>query len=243
MKKSELSNSLRELIWSALNNSHFYRFAPHGFNILFDIKKHLSPNKIKVVFDVGANIGQSVYRIFHAFPYAETYCFEPVLSTFNQLKENTKRMTNVQCYQLALGSRKEIASVVLDKFSVFNSIEKKIETDSCKNLNIEKVHVDTLNRFCDEHNIENIDYLKIDTEGFDLEVLKGGQKMLDSGRITFIQVEAGMSYTKTEHVPFQQFRLYLENKGYVLFGIYDQILEWNCELRLNFCNAVFVLFT
>jgi FkbM family methyltransferase len=229
------------LIWSALNNSRFYQFVPHGFDVFFDIKKHVSPNKFKVVFDVGANVGQSVYRISHAFPYADIYCFEPILSTFNQLRDNTKRNDHVQCYQLALGSRKETASVALQQNSCLSSLVRKIEMDSGKALNLETVHVDTLNRFCEEHNIEHIDYLKIDTEGFDLEVLKGGQKMLDSGAVTFIQVEAGISYTYKEHIPFQQFRQYLEKKGYVLFGIYEQTLEYTGELRLKYCNAVFVL--
>jgi hypothetical protein len=52
------------------------------------MKKRVSPNKFKIEFDVGVNVGQSIRRISHAFPYAVIYCFEPVLSTFNHLSEN-----------------------------------------------------------------------------------------------------------------------------------------------------------
>jgi FkbM family methyltransferase len=201
----------------------------------------MSSHKFKVVFDVGANVGQSLYRISHAFPYADIYCFEPILSTFNQLRENTSKMTRVQCFHLALGSSSGTTQVVLQNSSLINSLVRTIRESSHKDLNIETVHIDTLDRFCDRHNVEHIDYLKIDTEGFDLEVLKGGNQMLACGRVTFIQVEAGISYTNKEHIPLQQFRQYLEEKGYHLFGIYEQTLEWTGELRLMFCNPVFVL--
>jgi len=201
----------------------------------------VSSHEFKVAFDVGANVGQSVYRIFRAFPHADIYCFEPILSTFNQLKINVKRMTRVQCFQLALGSSKGTTQVVLQNSSLINSLARTIEANAKKDLNLETVQIDTLDRFCDEHKVKHIDFLKIGTEGFDLEVLKGGEQMLTSGRVTFVQVEAGISYTNKEHIPLQQFRQYLEERGYVLFGVYEQTLEWTGELRLKFCNPVFVL--
>jgi hypothetical protein len=49
--------------------------------------------------------------------------------------------------------------------------------------------------------------------------------MLDSGRVTFIQVEAGLSFTKKEHSPLQQIRQYLKENVHVLFGVYEQTLK------------------
>jgi len=227
-------------IWRFLLKSHLYYSLPHGFDVFFDIRRHMSFQKFNVIFDVGANEGQSLYRISHAFPRADIYCFEPIRSTFNQLTNKTKKMNRVHCFQIAFGSTIGTIQVELQNCSLINSLARKTEANSGKNLNFETVHVDTLNRFCDEHNVICIDYLKIDTEGFDLEVLKGGDKLFSSGRVAFVQVEAGLNFANKEHVPFQVLRQYLEDRAYVLFGVYEQTLEWTGELRLRFCNAVFV---
>ena len=51
------------------------------------------------------------------------------------------------------------------------------------------MHVDTIDDFCSANKIPKIDILKIDTEGFDLNVLKGAQQMLSRGQIAFIYTE------------------------------------------------------
>jgi FkbM family methyltransferase len=231
---------VRRTIWRLLLKSGLCCSFPHGFDVFFDIRKLMYSQQFNVVFDVGANEGQSLYRISHAFPRASIYCFEPVRGTFNKLRNNTKRMNRVQCFPVALGSVIGTKQVRLRGCSLLNSLSRKFEPISRKDLNVETVRIDTLNNFCKEHSIGQIDYLKIDTEGFDLEVLKGGYGLLSSGRILFIQVEAGLSFANEEHIPFQVLRKYLEDKNYVLFGIYDQTLEWSGDSRLNFCNAVFL---
>jgi hypothetical protein len=64
--------------------------------------------------------------------------------------------------------------------------------------------------------------------------------MLQGHKITFIQVEAGMNPHNKLHVPLQDFVDYLTPFGYVLFGIYEQHLEWTGEKRLSFSNPVFI---
>ena len=93
---------------------------------------------------------------------------------------------------------------------------------------------------CQAESINYIDILKIDTEGFDIEVLKGASTMLKANQISFIQVEAGMNPHNKLHIPLQQFVDYLTPYGYVLFGIYEQHLEWTGEKRLSFSNPVFI---
>ena len=86
----------------------------------------------------------------------------------------------------------------------------------------ETITLTTLDIYCEERGIEEIGLLKIDTEGFDLEVLKGGAEMLKHQRVSFIQTEAGMTRFNTKHVPFHDQQQVLAEMGYVLFGIYDQ---------------------
>jgi hypothetical protein len=51
------------------------------------------------------------------------------------------------------------------------------------------VHCTTLDSYCNQQRIERIDVLKIDTEGYDLYVLRGSTQMLAKGAIRFVYVE------------------------------------------------------
>lgn len=75
----------------------------HGHRDSTDVKR--SGCRISVVFDVGANVGQSACKFKLAFPGAKIYCFEPVKETFEILKRNVNCWENVKCHQLAFGSR------------------------------------------------------------------------------------------------------------------------------------------
>jgi len=108
-----------------------------------------------------------------------------------------------------------------------------------RHKDVELAEMRTLVSFCQEQGIGEIDFLKIDTEGYDLEVLKGAEQMLDSHQISFIQVEAGMNPSNKKHVSLEKFKEYLEPKEYLLFGIYEQASE-KSNVFLRRCNALFV---
>jgi FkbM family methyltransferase len=213
------------------------KHVPQGFEFYFDLRKHQPGYHPKVVFDVGANTGQTVNKWNKFFPRAEYYCFEPVGSTIATLKQNTVKLKNIHYFQCALGAERKQAEIVLCEDSSLNSF-----VDTVKEIGerTEIVQIHTLDEICKAESINHIDVLKIDTEGFDIEVLKGGTLMLKDNKITFIQVEAGMNPNNKLHVPLQRFVDFLSPYGYVLFGIYEQHLEWTGEKRLAFSNPVFI---
>ena len=213
------------------------KHVPQGFEFYFDLRKYQPDYRPKVVFDVGANTGQTVIKWNKFFPKAEYYCFEPVSATMVALKKNTARFKNIHYYQCALGTERRQAEIILCEDSSLNSF-----IDSVKEIGerTETVQIDTLDGVCQADSINYIDILKIDTEGFDIEVLKGASTMLKANQISFIQVEAGMNPHNKLHIPLQQFVDYLTPYGYVLFGIYEQHLEWTGEKRLSFSNPVFI---
>lgn len=213
------------------------KHVPQGFEFYFDLRKHQPDYHPKTVFDVGANTGQTVTKWNKFFPKAEYYCFEPVSSTMAILKQNTAKFRNIRYYQCALGAERKQAEIVLCEDSSLNSF-----VDTVKEIGerTEIVQIYTLDEICESESIKHIDVLKIDTEGFDIEVLKGATSMLKENNITFIQVEAGMNPGNKLHVPLQGFVDFLTPYGYVLFGIYEQHLEWTGEKRLAFSNPVFI---
>lgn len=213
---------------------------PHGVSVFSDVQKRLPAAPMTTIFDVGANVGQTATRLTRLFPQSKIYSFEPMIESYRELVRATCRQPNVSCHHLALGDEPGEARMALDEdWSVNNTLIREISEASNGDA-IDPVLVDTLDRFCITNKINQIDYLKIDTEGYDLKVLQGATGLLHEQRIGLIQVEAGMTRLNTKHVPFQEFQLFLESRGYLLFGIYDQRPEWTGEARLRFSNPVFI---
>jgi hypothetical protein len=106
-------------------------------------------------------------------------------------------------------------------------------------LGSEVVPVTTVDRFAAEHGIGAIDLLKVDAEGYDLQVLHGAASMLDRSAIRFVLSEIGWHRGDSRHVLFDEMRDFLAPKGFSVYGIYDQQLEWSGENRLRYANVCF----
>jgi FkbM family methyltransferase len=225
-----------------LTNTHIYRIHPRGFDIIHDITTSFPMYRVSVVFDVGANVGQSSIIYLNRFPNSHIYCFEPVNETFRQLQTNLKGNERVTCYRFALGSSRKNGLMVLQGNSdMFFLLDHSKQPFMIEGASTEPIEVVTLDEFCHSKKIDHINYLKIDTEGGDLEVLKGGEKMLTDQRIDFVEVEAGMNPKNKWHVPFEELKKFLELNQYFLFGIYEQVSEWPTrESHLRRTNPVFV---
>jgi FkbM family methyltransferase len=215
---------------------------PRGIDFVQDITASFPMYRVDIVFDVGAYDGDTSKIYLARFPSSHIYCFEPVGDTFHHLQENFKGNARVDCYKLALGSSKSKGKMVLqgspDSFFLLGQSKESPMNNS---VATESVDIVTLDEFCHNKRIDHINYLKIDTEGGDLDVLKGGVKMLTEQRIDLVEVEAGMNPSNTWHVPFEALKEFLESHRYFLFGIYEQVNEWPTrEPHLRRTNPIFI---
>ena len=202
-----------------------------------DLGRDLPRFQPTVILDVGANVGQSAARFRAAYPLAEIFCFEPVQATYLSLRDAVAGDPRIHCHHVALGSQQGTATLVLDGTSDRSRIEPGLPTDTTS----ETVPVDTLSNFCTQKEIPQISYLKIDTEGHDLEVLRGGESLLAEARVDVLEVEAGMSPDNHLHVPISELVTYLEGFGYRLFALYEQVPEWQTgRPQLRRTNPVFI---
>lgn len=219
-----------------------YPLLPRGIDIFKDIKYNLPVIHLDTIFDIGANMGQSTEKYRRFFPHAQIFCFEPVKDTYRQLQRKFENSKNIQCYNLAFAEHRGKGEMVLQDKSdlafLLNSCNKNLLDVKSRTDEVDVVSIDY---FCGSKGINHINYLKIDTEGGDIDVLKGAEQMLNEHKIDIIEVEAGMNYKNKRHVPFELLKNHLEYRKYLIFGIYEQKNEWlTKEPQLRRANTVFI---
>lgn len=159
------------------------------------LKTDLSDTGKVCVLDVGANIGQFLNMLSHELPAytADIHAFEPVRHTFETLQSNEPENQNIILNNLALAENERSGEIYYDtEGSGLASLTKRDITHIGKDFDkSEKVRINTLDKYCSEHNIEKINLLKLDVEGHELDVLKGARNMLKKNRIHIITFEFG----------------------------------------------------
>ncbi|MFU8781179.1 MAG: FkbM family methyltransferase [Kiritimatiellia bacterium] len=211
-----------------------YSLRAHGRDDIHDLRR--VGGEFNMIFDVGANIGQSVRKFKRAFPGAVIHSFEPVSTVYATLQSEVGMLDKLHLHRLALGAVSGRAQI---RVRANNTMHTMVKVNDA--VYEETVEVQTVDLFCSTSGISGIDLLKIDVEGFDLEVLRGAVSMLQAGAIRFVLVECGYDPDDTRHSYFESVRAFLYPFGYRLFGVYEQQLEYGGELRLRFANVCFCM--
>ena len=156
--------------------------------------KMAMPKSRQVVFDVGANRGQYTAEIRRNYSNARVIAFEPNPSSFAELVHMFGSDSNVMCRNIGLGS--EAGSLTLYDYAEKSgtghaSLYRDVFSDMhhARRIAAIKVPVERLDNFCGREGIERIDFLKIDTEGHELAVLKGAETLLREERLGVVQFE------------------------------------------------------
>ena len=215
------------------------RYVPRGTFWLYDVQRFAGTRDLSVLFDIGANTGQTAYGLVRYFPSARIYCFEPVKGVFDQLAAVYGRYPKVRCVQKAVGSAPGTATMALRSFSEMNSL---VGAGPAEGLTgeVETVEIDTIDSFCKAEGLTHIDLLKMDVQGWELEVLKGAARMIDEGRVRFVFTEVGFRRDEVEMVHFSPINDTLERKGFRFCGLYSQF-RWGIHKQfVSFANALYV---
>ena len=179
-----------------------------------------------VFFDVGANVG--IYSIYAALrkTKAEIYAFEPEYSNLHQLKQNileNSLMKNIYPYALALDDKTGISKLQIQDTTPGAAKHTVSKHDLAKThmgedvVWREGVATITLDEFCILAGIKpNI--LKIDVDGTETAILKGGQKTFSNPDLRAVYIEVGKDQLECEDI--------LTNYGFVLKETHNDNQIW-----------------
>jgi FkbM family methyltransferase len=145
---------------------------------------------VQTVFDVGANVGQTSLPLRRRFPDARILAFEPHPRTYERLVAELAD-ERIETFAFALGAEAGTADLFEYRFSELNSLlaNAPYAVRFGEHGSPMPVSVRTIDDFCAEQAIAEIDLLKIDTEGYDLQVLEGARSLLTRGRVRFVYSE------------------------------------------------------
>lgn len=236
----QLKNSVKRLIAAGGYEIYKRPYLPKGTDAFESLRAHWPQWRPRVIFDVGANEGQSIDRLLPLFPTATIYSFEPVPATFEKLQSRMCSNANVRCHALALTDHVGEAWIQPHACSDHNSLVPELNGDTRFAYPKVRLELDTAADFCSRHGIAHIDLLKIDVEGFELAVLQGAAPLLEAAKIDYIMVEAGLMPGNKRFTPLPDLIDRLRPCGFWLIGVYEQ---YGCHYSQSaeFCNALFAL--
>jgi len=171
----------------------------------------LIKNEINLSLDIGANIG--VYtKLILLNTNSKVVSFEPLPEAFKELsKIKLKFIDRLDVHNIAIGAETGKLDLFYgdeksEKASLVPNLEK-LSFVGLQNKNNISVDVKNLDYFENYFNNQQIDFIKIDTEGFEYEVLKGAKKILKIHKPKFIQIEFNWHQLIRNHTLYDLFKL------------------------------------
>ena len=151
---------------------------------MFDTRpyeRYFSPEAGQVVVDAGANIGCFTLRSARLVgPSGSVLAFEPSAGSFSILMKNLRLngLRNTLAMNFGLGEKEDMSKYWVYDSSLLNSTAHEVRRKDAKLVGTERVQLRVLDDVLDEERIKRLDYLKLDTEGAELAILRGAKKSL-----------------------------------------------------------------
>lgn len=210
------AHPLRKLIWKTGFDIRRYRPEP-------DEMLWLKEAGIKTIIDVGANIGQFAEEIRPDLPDAFMYSFEPLKDCYDTLVSTFKDDKNFKAFHMALGDTNEEVIMHRSEYSPSSSILKMAQFHKelypyTKKSSDEKITVRRLDdiKELNPNKLEKEILVKIDTQGFEDRVIRGGTEFLKHVKVIIIETSFVTLYEK--QVLFGDIHKMLADLGFAYKG-------------------------
>jgi FkbM family methyltransferase len=247
-----LNSKEARITWPAINRSLpdgviYQEFLKNNYAILQD----LGLTDKSVIFDVGANIGTNsiLYGLWNAQSGGIVHSFEPFSENFRFLAENITNcgLSHVVCHnfgfsdtpkQLFLGMptakqhQRYATSRYFIESGLFSVYATKTSANKKASLKGEQCLFATIDQFVEDKAVQRIDFIKIDTEGHELAVLKGGKNSLQKYK-PIIQLEINSASLHMAEIDPEEITRWLRKVGYKLYTFENSLHPFKEESFSN----------
>jgi FkbM family methyltransferase len=235
---------LKKLIHRLLN-----RLGYRVYNIAKEAKyqkiqkwNFLTRIQVQTIIDIGANEGQFANEISNIFPLAEIYSFEPLADCYEKLVSNFRDNKRVHTYNFALGEQdgeitfSRSSATASSSILRMGNLHKKLYPHTATLIE-EKVKIKRLDDVLADLDLGDYMLLKIDVQGAEDKVIKGGPEVFKKASIVVTEVSYATLY---EGQPlFRDIFALLEGFGFTYIGNMEQFENPLSGAPL-FADAVFV---
>ncbi|UMB69026.1 FkbM family methyltransferase [Mycobacterium paraterrae] len=190
-----------------------------------------------MVLDIGANKGQWTRALLNVFGdrVGRVHMFDPSPENYRELcnREDSlaglgiEESERITVYPSAMGRTPGMATLYTNEDgSPLGSLIEHEEPgwgEWGKDIRLDttiEVPVDTVDDFISRSQIDSVDIMKLDTEGFEMDVLRGAAQSIHEGRIKLILFEFGVNQVESRHF-FKDFWLFLTHRLYKIYFIDD----------------------
>lgn len=192
----------------------------YGYSLLRtpSLSDFIRSRKVTLILDVGANVGQYCDFVRSEGYEGEIISFEPLKSAYKALCANRTSDRRWKAVNVALGSACSTAAINVSENTVFSSLRSQSAYATkfdpfARVVRTEEIEIFPLDHFADEINHHKNIFCKIDTQGFEEEVLKGAKGAID--RFCGIQLELPLARLYEQTWSFSAATKHLEELGFV----------------------------
>lgn len=193
-------------------------------NFFYHIEKTLKIYKINLVLDIGANQGQFAEKLIQYGYNKKIVSFEPIKYIHNKLLNKSKNYNNWQIYKkCAFGKSKGFKflniseNTVSSSFMDINKAHIKVEPRA-RYTRKEKINLITLNDYFKKKQFKNKNiFIKIDTQGYEKNIILGGAKILKN--ITGVMLEVSIIKVYKKEETYLGMIALMEKMGFTVWSI------------------------
>jgi len=199
------------------------------FRELVYMKELLDDAGITTVIDVGANEGQFAHDLRRIGFKGKIISFEPGKAAFTILEANASGDPQWTCYQYALGQQEGVMKFYIPTDTKLSSLLPSDQVG--EGGTTEEVQVKRLDEVIKTAAVTGVKeryFLKLDTQGFDLEVFKGSTALLDEvegllSELSVLPLYQGMP-------PYKEALTIYENAGFTIRSLSIVARNWHKEV-------------
>jgi FkbM family methyltransferase len=172
-------------------------FSHASYNNCFSMRNQ--GHSFSTIIDIGANVGQFSIAAMNIFKPECIHAFEPVKKTFDVLKQNSRRYPEIKVNQIACGDEDRVDFINLNNNSQSASIlprsaDHKQAFPGHEEIGKEEIRIKRLDTLFKDVSFGSSTLLKIDAQGFERNVIRGAEGIIDKIDAVFLETSFSQMY-------------------------------------------------